>query len=129
LGDRIRRIVKRTADVNLARVNLDMKSERMAKLVDAAWTPGDAILNRVANRATFAVKKIDVIAPHLEPSAAIHSGSPLAERSHQPVGMAIVEFLRSRSQSRNREWMLAVVVNSEIDIRVLVGSPARSRST
>ena len=129
LRDRIRRIVERTADVNLARVNLDMKSERMTELIDAARTPGDAILDRVAHRANFTIKKIDVIAAHLEPSAAIHRGSPFAERSHQPVGVTIVKFLRSRSQSRNREWMLAVVINSKIDIRMFVGSPARPRST
>ena len=126
LSDRARRIEERTADVNFARVNLDVKSERMAELVDAARTPGDTVLDRLAHRANFTVKKIDVMAANLEPSAAVHRGSPIAERSHQAVAMTIVQFLRSRSQSRRREWMLAVVINSKIDIRSFVGGAARA---
>ena len=99
-GDRTRRIKKWTADVNFARVNLHMKSERMTKLIDAARASGDAVLDRLAHRADFTVNEIDVMAPNLEPSAAVHPRSPLAKRSHQSIKMTIVQFLRSRSQSR-----------------------------
>src|ERR1700735_289867 len=115
------------ADVNFPRVNLDMKSQRMPELIDAAQTPGDTILNRVAHRANFTIKKIDVIAANLEPAAAVHGQSPIAERGHQVVAMTIVELLRGRSQSGNREWMLAIVINSQIDIRSFVRSAARPR--
>jgi hypothetical protein len=125
-GDRARRIVKRTADVNFARVNLHMKSERMTKLIDAAGTSGDAVLDRLAHRANFTVKKIDVMAPNLEPSAAVHRRSPLAKRSHQSIKMTIVKLLRSRSQSRRREWIGAGVIDSEIDIRSFIRVTARA---
>ncbi len=115
-ADRTRRIEKRTADVNLARVNLHVKSQRMAELINAARAPGDAFLDRLAHRANFTVKKIHVMAPNFEPSATVHRGSPFTERSHQSIAMTIVEFPRSRSQSCRREWIRAIVINPKIDI-------------
>ena len=98
--------------MNFSRVNLHVKSERMPELVDAARAPGDAIFDRFAHGSNFTVEKIDVIALDLEPSATVHSGAPLAERSHQAVCMAIVEVLRSRSQSCRRERLRAVVIDT-----------------
>ena len=125
-ANRICRIEERATDVNLARIDLNMKSQRMSKLIDAARTPGDAIFDRLAHRANFTIKKIDMIAANLQPSSAVYTRSPIAERSYQVVTMTIVQFLRSGSQSGNRERMLVVVINSEIDIRMFVGSPARA---
>ncbi len=78
LSDHVRRIEKRTADVNFARINLHMKSQRMPELIDAARTPGDAILDRVAHRANLTIKKIHVIAPNLE--AILRRSPPVPNR-------------------------------------------------
>src|SRR5208282_3229232 len=99
-GNRTGRCVERTADLNFARVDLHVKSERMAELIDAARTPGDAFLDRRAHRANFTVKKIDVMAPDFKPSSPVHRRSPFTERGHQSIRVTIVQFLRSRSQSR-----------------------------
>ncbi len=112
--------------MNFAGVNLYVKSQRMSELVDAARATGDAVLDSRAHRANFTVEKINVIAANLEPSAAVHSRPPLAKPSHQVVAMPIVQLLRCRSQSRRREGMGAVVIDSEIDIRPLVGSSTRA---
>src|ERR1700719_3887542 len=103
LSDQARLIEERTAYVNLARVNLNMKSQRMPELVDAARTPGDTVLNRVAHRANLAIKKIDMMSTNLQPSSAVDTRSPIAERGHKVLAMTIVQFLRSRSQSGDRE--------------------------
>ena len=55
LGDCPARREQRTADVNLASVDLHMKSQRMPKLIDAARTPGDEILDRLPHRANLTV--------------------------------------------------------------------------
>src|SRR5712692_4265324 len=128
-GDRGGRIEKRAADVNLARVNLHVKSQRMAELIEAARPAPDAFIDRFAHRANFAVQEIDVMAANFEPSAAIHTRSPFAKRSDQLRYMPIVQLLRGRSQSHRRERTRRVVVDSKIDIRAIVGGATRARST
>src|SRR5271155_5381584 len=128
LGDRPAGREQRTADVNLARVDLHVKSQRMPKLIDAARTPGDEILDRVPHCANFTVKKIHVMPSNLEPSTTVHGRSPRAERRYQSRRMTIVQFLRSRFQSHCREGTLGVVVNPQIDIGALVGGPPRPRT-
>src|SRR5271156_1892140 len=128
LGDRPAGREQRTADVNLARVDLHVKSQRMPKLIDAARTPGDEILDRVPHCANFTVKKIHVMPSNLEPSTTVHGRSPRAERRYQTLGMTIVQLLRSRFQSHCREGMLGVGVNPQIDIGPLVSRPPRPRT-
>ena len=65
--------------MNFARINLNMKSQRMAELVNAAWAPRDAVLDRLAHCANFTIKKIDMMAANLQPSSAVHAGSPIAK--------------------------------------------------
>ena len=114
--------------MNLARVDLQMKSQRMPKLIDAARTPGDEILDRLPHRANLTVQKIHVMPPNLKPSTTVHRRSPRAEWRYQSLRMTIVQLLRSRFQSHCREGTLSVVVNPQIDIGVLVSSPARPRT-
>jgi hypothetical protein len=68
------------------------------------------------------------MALNLEPSTAVHRWSPRAERRYQSVRMTIVQLPCSRFQSHCRERTISVIVNPQIDIGSLVGSPARPRT-
>jgi hypothetical protein len=128
-ANRAVRIVERTAHADFARVNLIVEAQRMAKLIYAAGTAGAAILDRAPHHAEVAVQEIDVMAVNHEPSSAVHARSPRAERSHQTAAMFVVKLLGGALEVGDSERPARVVIDPEIEVRMLVRGAAGARSS
>src|SRR5579862_7519312 len=114
--------------MRFAEINLILKSERMTDLIERIGLAGDALLNHFLHAPEIAIEEVDVIALDEQPAAAIHSRAPCTDRRHQFIGMAIVEFARRLRKFRDRKEMVAVVGESEIDVRIGARGSARPRA-
>ena len=112
------RIVERPAIVHLAQVNLGLKSQRMAKLIDGVGLTCAALLDYLSHAAQVSIQQIDLPPADQQPAAAVYPGAPIAKTRHEALKMTIVEFTGCCVKLFGRERRVGEVVKAEVDVGV-----------
>ncbi len=122
------RIVQRPAKVCFAGVDLILKTDRMAKLVDRIDFTADAIARPPRARALSRDRGYPRDASDQEPSAAVDAGAPCARQRDQAAGVAIVQVACGRLKLLDRKRCRRVVIYREIDIGIFARGATRARA-
>src|SRR5215469_13477626 len=111
-----------------ARIDLILKTHRMAKLIDRIDFAANASFNHGTYTAYIAIKQIHMMSVDKEPSTAVDAGTPRAERCHKAAGMPVIQFAYGRVKRLDRKWFARVIIYREINIGVFARRAASARA-
>src|SRR6267154_443320 len=98
--------------MRLPGINLILKPDRMAELIDGVDFAPDTSLDQVPYPAQVAIEKIYSMAPNRQPSATVDGRAPSAGRRYQAADVAVIKFARREIEPVKREGGGRIVIQS-----------------
>src|SRR5262249_42490788 len=99
----------------------------VAELVIAGRAARAAVLDRRRDPAEVAIEPVDPASANPQPGAAVDPGTPGTELGHRVGTAALVELLCQDAELLDDQQPPGVIVDAEVDVRVLVGIGAGTR--
>ncbi len=125
LGDTPHGIVQRNAGFRFGQVNDAIKAGDWLLVVIVANNPLVRFVNGLSDLTEVTVKKVQLACACLNPSATIDPRSPPIKICHNRIDVAARNLRGDPTNLANRKGRLRLIVDSDIEIGLLVLSPAR----